>query len=488
MLTETGAPDRALPVFDLALSLDPQNAAVYSNLGNAQARLGRAVDAVESYGRALALNPDYPAALSNRAAQLISLGRPQEALIDLERALALNPRLGTAHRLRGMALGALDRPMESLASIEAARTLLGERADLLVQRGQVLTVLGRFAEGERDLSHAAALAPDSVDYQYEHGIAALRLGRFDVGWRAYEHRWRMPHLGPQQSPYGASGLAVRLTLDAELADLAGKSVLLVDEQGVGDHIMFSSMLPDLQATVGTLTCLCTPRMVGLFEASFPGITFLPTVPGETLDVAPYDLLAPMGSLGRLYRNALADFPGTPYLRPRAEVTEAWLERLGPRSRPLRIGLSWRGGTEASAGAIRSMSLDTLMPLLKRTDCAFVSLQYGEVEAEIAAVNARLDQPIRSFPRAEIDDFEQLAGLAMGLDIVVSVQTALVHLCGALDVSCLAMIPFAPEWRYGAYGESMPWYGSVKLLRQPTRGDWASVIEAVSARLDGLPAP
>lgn len=112
----------------------------------------------------------------------------------------------------------------------------------------------------------------------------------------------------------------------------------------------------------------------------------------------------------------------------------------------------------------------------------------QTKAEIAAVNARLDRPIRVFPRAEIDNFEQLAGLALGLDAVVSVQTALVHLCGALGVPCSAMIPFAPEWRYGAQGGSMPWYRSVNLFRQPARGDWAPVIEAVSAQLDRSSAP
>lgn len=487
-MTETGAPALAVPVFELALSLDPGNAAVYSNLGNALGRLGRPDEAVARYGQALAINSDHPAALSNRAAQLISLGRPGEALADLDRALGLNPRLGAAHRLRGMALFALGRALEALESIDAATLLLGQRADILLQRGQALTVLGRFAEGERDFARAAALQPGDMEYQFQHGVAALRLGRFDIGWRAYEHRWRIPRLGPQNSLYAASGLAGRMTLDFELADVAGKAVLLIDEQGVGDHIMFASMLTDLAATAGRVTCLCSPRMLGLFEASFPGIAFLPTVPGETLDIRPYDILIPMGSLGRLYRNTAADFPGVPYLRPRDAVVAEWARRLEPRSRRLRVGLSWRGGADASSRAKRSMALEALRPLLRRPDCAFVSLQYGDVADEIDAVNAGLDRPIMSFPAAQIADFEQLAGLALGLDVVVSVQTALVHLCGALGAPCLAMIPFLPEWRYGAQGERMPWYDSVTLLRQPTQGQWDPVIEAVGDRLDALAVP
>jgi ADP-heptose:LPS heptosyltransferase len=190
----------------------------------------------------------------------------------------------------------------------------------------------------------------------------------------------------------------------------------------------------------------------------------------------------MGSLGRLFRNRLEAFPGTPYLRPRAPVREAWAARLGARRARLRVGVSWRGGTPKTGGARRSVTLDQLAPVLDLPDCEFVSLQYGDVSAELAAANDGRDNPIKAFPAAEIDDFEQLAGLVLALDVVVSVQTSVVHLSGAVGAECLALLPHIPEWRYTLGAPAMPWYRSVRLIRQSEPGAWAPVIGRVAEAL------
>jgi hypothetical protein len=156
----------------------------------------------------------------------------------------------------------------------------------------------------------------------------------------------------------------------------------------------------------------------------------------------------------------------------------WAERLGPADGRRRVGVSWRGGIDRTGRGARSMDLAQLRPLFDLPGCEFVSLQYGDVAGEVAAANAGLVSPIRVFPAADIDDFDDLAGLVRNLDLVVSVQTALVHLTGALGAPGLVMVPAMAEWRYGAHGATMPWYGSLRLFRQGEDADWAPVVEAV----------
>jgi ADP-heptose:LPS heptosyltransferase len=275
----------------------------------------------------------------------------------------------------------------------------------------------------------------------------------------------------------------RLDLDLNTAEVVGRRVLLVAEQGIGDQVMFASIIADLKAIAPDITCVCDSRLIRLFSASFDDVKFLE--PGAAhLVFSDFDKVIAMGSLGRLLRPRVESFPGTAFLRASAEVRERWAARLGPRTKRLRVGLSWRGGVPATGMAQRSLDLRQLTPLLSRPDCEFVSLQYGEPRAEVEAVSAELGVKIGLFPKAEIDDFEDLAGVIEALDVVVSVQNSVVHLAGALGKDCLTLVPCNPEWRYGARAPTMPWYRSVRIFRQVEFGAWSPVIRAVTRALDG----
>jgi tetratricopeptide (TPR) repeat protein len=488
ILTETGAPEQALPLFERALSLTPLDAQAHSNLGNALARLGQPSEAVASYGRALAIAPDYALALCNRAGQLVELDRPDEARVDAGRAITLSPRLPAAHRHLSLAQLALGQPEAALKSVEAALALDPHNPDALAHIGSVLGALGRYDEGRERLERAVALRPADAENQYRLALARLRHGAFEAGWQAHDHRWRSRLFRKVSSSY-PDRIVDRLDLTATRADLLGHSVLVIDEQGIGDHIMFASMLPDLVAAAAQVTWLAEPRLLGLLTRAFPEVRFLPAGAATRIDLGAFDRMLATGGLGRLFRNRAEDFPGTPYLAPDAKAVEAWRRRLGPSQGRLRIGLSWRGGAKVTGSAARSIDLALLAPLLNHPGCEFVSLQYGPAQEELSSVNAALDRPIIAFPASEIDDFDQLGALTRALDGVVSVQTALVHLCGAIGQDCLAMIPSAAEWRYGERGAAMPWYRSVQLLRQTTPGSWNEVIEAaasqMAARASGL---
>ncbi len=476
----------ALPWFNRSLELNPLQPVVLADLGNALGKLDRAGAAIECYDRALRIEPGYTVALNNRAGKRLDLKDGPGALEDADAALAIKPDLASAHRLRSRALILLDRIDEAAASLDQAARLQPDNPDNLSIRAGVLTASGRFSEACASLDEAVALDPGEPNFLQARAYARLRLHDFAGGWADHERRWEAA--GFKSSSRGPVPLELisRLQVDNRRDDLAGKRVLVIGEQGVGDQIMFASMLPDLLRDADAVTCVTSPRMRSLFEASFSGLRSLPDM--ETVDPDAFDRVVPIGSLGPVYRNTAADFPGEPYLRPRDGIVTAWRARLGEKTSRLRVGISWRGGSASTGGLARSLSLEALRPLLERPDCEFVSLQYGDVRDEVEAFNQTLARPIRVFPREEIDNFEDLAGLVTALDLVVSVQTTVIHLSGALGKPCLVMIPFVPEWRYGASGETMPWYSSVRLLRQPERGAWGSVIAAVGAAIDGLAAP
>jgi len=479
---ELGRPGDALASYDRALTLNPAAAATLVNRGNALSLLGRHAEAVESYDRALALDPRLVPAHGNRARALIALERSAEALASADAALALQPAYANAWTHRGSALHALERYDEALDAFQKARAAGADPHEAQSNLGMTLTALGRYREALAPLDAAVALRPEAPLARYRRSRPRLTLGDFQGGWADYEHRWRTAFFAARSAGYVTAAAQAKLAANPRPEDLAGRRVLVLAEQGVGDQIMFASILPDLAAAAARVTLVCDPRLVGLFAHSFPGVAVQGPDGATERGEGDFDVVLALGSLAVVYRNTEADFPGRPYLAPRPELTESWRERLGPANGRRRIGISWRGGGPTTGSAARSLTLAALRPIVDTPDCEFVSLQYGDPRAEVAEVNAGLSRPIRCFDPAEIDDFEALAGLVSALDVVVSVQTAVIHLSGALGRPCLVMVPQTPEWRYMVGRPAIPWYGSVRLFRQEGGVGWSPVIDRVAAAL------
>lgn len=474
---QLGRPAEALASYDRAVALAPGHAPTWLNRGNALARLERPEASLASYERAVAAAPDLVPGHANQAQALNLLGRHEEALAAADRALALQPGHVGALGHRGSALYALDRFEEALAAHDAAARAAPGAGEPLTDLGMTLTALGRYDEAKGALDAAIAADPKAPLPRYRRAHVRLLQQDFAGGWPDYEARWGTP-LFTVRSCGQATPFRGRLTVSPRRGDLAGRRILAVAEQGVGDEVMFASILPDLIADAASVTCVCDARLVSLFGHSFPDATILGPEDGARLSAADFDHTVALGSLAGAYRTRREDFPGAPYLRPRPEVTAGWADRLGARRRRLRIGVSWRGGGKRTGASARSVDLETLRPLLTRDDCEFVSLQYGDPRAEVTAFNATLANPIVQFPPEEIDDFEQLAGLVDTLDLVVTVQTALAHVTGALGRPGLVMIPQRPEWRYGAGGERMAWYESLRIFRQGQGEGWPQVVERI----------
>jgi tetratricopeptide (TPR) repeat protein len=451
-------------------------------LGIIQLQSGRMELAEQQLRSAVQIRPQQAIGHNSLGIALKELGRMEEALACFETASRIEPRYVEALINRGAALHALGRFEEAVATYDQAIALRQSFAAAYSNRGNALAALGRYEEAISSYDRAIASQPDYADAFYGRGLSELMLRRFAPGWDDAEHRWRSSDF---RSDCRADVDGARLALRLDRGDVRNRRVLVVAEQGVGDEIMFASMIPDLVREAGEVAVECDRRLAALFGRSFPGAAIIPrgSMPRRQLDE--FDHLLPAGSLGRLYRNTLAEFPDRrSYLKPDEAIVARWQSRLAGLGSGLKVGISWKGGSERTRRPARSIPLELWRPILEQEGARFVSLQYGDVTTEVDRANEGLSRPIAHFAPEEIDDFDQLAGLVGALDLVISVQTAVVHLSGALGQPCWVMVPHIGEWRYGAEGKSMPWYSSVRLYRQTTPAHWGETIVQIREALGG----
>lgn len=397
-------------------------------------------------------------------------------------AAGRDPASFEARLLLGRAHQKLHAPELALECFETARRMRADDAELYDFRGSTYQELGRLPEAFADYDRALALRPDFPLAAFHRGMARLLTADFARGWDDYE--LRRLNAGPIP---GTAGLA-----RWDGSPLAGRTIFIAREQGLGDEIMFASLLPQLLAQPGHCVIECEPRLVPLFRRSFPSATVFASPPGGGLPSGiapgPVDLVADAGGVARFLRRSAGDFPRHDgYLRADPVQVGRWRERLARLGPGLKVALSWTGGVRKTRRALRAIPLHQLLPVLRVGGARFISLQYTpEARDELDALHARHGIKIEHWPEA-IDDTDQTAALVCALDLVVSVCTSLVHLGGALGRPVWVMAPLSPEWRYGFAGDSMPWYPSVRLFRQSAYRRWEPVVAAVAAELQARAA-
>ena len=328
------------------------------------------------------------------------------------------------------------------------------------------------------LIEALKLSPDDAYAQYNVGVHHLKHGDFAQGWEGYEQR---------RSFDAFIGRYRRFSLPEWHSEpLEHRVVLVLPEQGLGDEIMFGSCVPDVAAQARHVIVECDQKLEAIFRRSFPQCTVVSrqrTLENDWINrTEPKpELLAAAGSLARRFRRQAADFPQRAFLQAAPEAVAAWRAKLDALGPGRKIGLSWRGGTGFTGKKRRSFSLEDLLPILRLPGFQFVNLQYTDVRDEMRTLEQRHSIRLHHWQEA-IDDYDQTAALVCALDGVLTVCTAIVHLSGALGRPALVMVPFGADWRYGASGERMVWYPSVRLLRQQKVGEWGDVLQEVSRRL------
>lgn len=409
-----------------------------------------------------------------------------DALALYDRALELAPQHVAALANRGTTLARLNRFAEAVASYDRAAVIDPANIDVHYKRASTLRALNRFDEAIAAYSRILELAPGHAVARNRRGTCLLLTGRFTEGWRDYEARWqewrdkRAAETGPRKKLLDPDNFGKPLWNGQ--AD--GKSTLLVwSEQGLGDQILFSTMLDEAAARVGKVILALEDRLHPLFARSFPDFEI--TTFAKAVKSGGYDMQIPLGGLGRLLRNGTDDFLRNRKTCLKADPARVARLRDAVGAGNQRVcGLSWLSRNE-DTGAMKSLSLATLAPLLLTPGLRFVDLQYGDTAAERAAFKQETGVDIAHLDAIDnLEDIDGLAALITACDVVVTISNTTAHLAGALGKTVLLMLPHSQGrlWYWQANGHDTLWYPQVRLFRQPVTGDWGPVIAAVQAAI------
>ncbi len=468
--------DEALASCDRALTLRPDLAELHAIRGNALCGLKRYEEALVSYDRALALRPAFAEVHYNRGNVLHELRRFEEALASHDRALTLRPDYVEAHYNRGNALHLLKRFEEALTSYQRALALRPDHAEAIANRGATLHDLKRYDEALESYERALTLRPDFADAHYNEAICRLLLGDFDRGWKKHEWRWQTAQLKNAKRNFLRP-----LWLGSE--EIEGRTILLHAEQGLGDTIQFCRYVP-LLAGRGARVILEVQKPLRELMTTLTGAV---QVVSRGDPLPPFDLHCPLLSLPLAMATRLETIPSAaPYLAAGESKTGAWQKRLGADEKP-RIGIVWAGSPRKElpgANRIdsqRSIAFDQLAPLFQIAECAFYGLQKGD--------DAVRQLRASSWRHAVVDwtddlqDFSDTAALMENLDLIVSVDTSVAHLAGALGKPFWLLNRYNTCWRWLADREDSPWYPTARLFRQDSSREWAPVIARAAEALD-----
>ena len=474
--------EQALGSYERALALKADVAETHLSRGNVLVQLRRPAEAVTSYDRAIALDPNLAAAHSSRGAVLNGLGHSEAALGSCDRAIALCPGLAEAHVNRGCALLGLNRVDTALGSFDRAIEIKPELAGAHINRGVALLAQRRVEAALACYDAAIALDSSSAKAHLVRGMARLLIGEFGPGWSDYEWRWR----GGLQSCAPGNHCAQPRWLGE--AELAGKTILLQCEQGLGDTIQFCRYVKPV-AALGARVILQVPKALAVLLESLEGISEL-VVEGATLP--PFDYYCPLLSLPMALRTTLASVPGeVPYLGVSASRKRDWSARLGQHEKP-RVGLVWSGGFRPAQPELWAENHRRNIPLaklasLRHAGLQFYSLQKGQpAESELAQLRvANWDGPEIEDLTSELHDFADTAALIEQLDVVISVDTSTAHVAGALGKPVWILNRFDACWRWLLDRDDTPWYPTARLYRQGSPGDWDGVVRRVRNDLERL---
>jgi tetratricopeptide (TPR) repeat protein len=461
-----------LTAFDQAIALKPAYADAHNNRGTVLKALNRPQEAVESYGRALAIRPAYAEAHYNCGNAQAMLEQHGAALESYDRAIALRADYAQAWCNRGIALGDLGRHADALASHDRAISLDAAYADAWNNRGNTLGYLRQHPAAVHSYDRAIALQPDDASAHLNRALCLLLIGDFEAGWAAHEWRWK----NEAQQPF-ARNFAQPLWLGAE--SLQGKTILLHAEQGLGDTLQFCRYARQVSALGARVIMEVQPALVALL-AGLEGVVQL-VAHGSTLPA--FDCHCPLLSLPLAFGTDQANMPGNrAYLRVPAHKLAQWEQRLGPKVRT-RVGLVWSGNAAHKNDGNRSLVLSELMAHLPQ------AFDYVSLQKEIRAVDR---QTLEQHPQIlrldeEIQDFGDTAALCELVDVVISVDTSVAHLAGALGRPVWMALPLNPDWRWMLERSDSPWYGSVTLYRQHIAGQWGPVLDRMALDLGRLAA-
>jgi len=440
----------------------PGDARVHYALGVALGHVGQIDPAIDQLRQAIRLKPDLFEGHTNLGVLLGRRGKPDEAMAAFAEAIRLRPDVAELHMNLSNALREGWKMDEAIAAAERAISLKPSLPEAQLCLGAAEACMGRFDRAIDAYRNAIRLRPDFPAAHLNLALAELVTGNLERGWPEYEWRRQCPSaLPPRQFAQAAW----------KGQPLNGKTILLHAEQGFGDAIHFIRYAPLVADMGGKIVLECQPALVRLF-GNFPGVGQIVTN-GQRLPA--FDYQCPLPSLPGVFRTTMATIPATiPYLAADAEAADAWRKRMEPVGEFLRVGLAWAGSPDNRNDRNRSIPLERFSPLSAVDGVRFHSLQPAPPPAAggIALSDWSANQT----------DFAETAALIENLELVISVDTAVAHLAGAMGKPVWLLVPFPPDWRWLLGRADSPWYPTIRLFRQEPGGDWDGVIRRVAAEL------
>jgi Tfp pilus assembly protein PilF len=433
----------------------------------------RHADAVVLFERGLARSPGHAASMHGMSMSLVQLGERERALEMLVRLCRIQPQSAEAQYNLGTLLGTMGRHHDEMEAYRRALAIHPRFVRAHVNLGVALRDLRRFDEALAQFRKALAIDPNDAGARTNRAQTNLLLAQFEHGWREYEWRWRD---GAQSHGFPPE----RQWTGAE--PIAGKTVFVHHEQGFGDTLQFLRFADRLSAAGARVVVRVQDALLPLLDA-YPGAA---EVVGETAEVPRFDYHIPLLSLPfalKLQAHALAA-PG-PYLRADPALVRQWDDLFAHARRKWKIGIVWSGSRTHPNDRERSMPLAQLMPLLD-ADADFFSLQPDVREHDRASLDGLDQRGVLRDVSARLTTFAETAALIARVDLVISVDTAVAHLAGALGKPVWIALPFMPDWRWQLDRSDSPWYPQARLFRQPAQGDWRAVVGALRAAIDALP--
>ncbi|OAI30908.1 hypothetical protein A1351_00875 [Methylosinus sp. R-45379] len=458
---------------DTVLSLSPGHVPALLTKANALHETKRYAAALAIFDEALARAPQDPKLLTNRGMCLFELGRLEEAQSCALAAIAADPTFALAWRCRGMVEMRRSDLDDALASFDEALRLADDEPDVHCGRGIVLKELGRFDEARAQFDHALAIDPRHAETKANKGTLLLLRGEFEQGLELFEHRWVLDDRPKTEVAYRWP--------EWRGEPLAGKSLLILDEAGLGDALQFIRYAPLLAKAGAKVTYHCRPALLRLMRGLGENVEII-AAPAQD---AAYDYCVTLCSLPRAFGTRAETIPGESYLHAEPERAALWRERLAGEG--LKVGIAWQGSAHSRSDHARAAPLAAFAPLGAIAGVRLYSLQKNFGADQLRGAPMRVMSFGADFD-AGADAFVDTAAVIENLDLVVTIDTSIAHLAGALGKPVWIAIKHAPEWRWQLEREDSPWYHSARLFRQEKRGDWSDVFARMARELEALAAP
>jgi tetratricopeptide (TPR) repeat protein len=470
VLKALGQLDEANACYEQALQLRPTYVEALNNLGSTLKAQNKLDEAIARYRQAIQIRPDYAEAQNNLGVTLLEQGKPAEAEPHYREALRLKPAYAEVHLGLGAAVLELGRPEEATACYHEALRLKPTYAEAYNNLGSAQMALGKLPEAIVSYTEAVRLRQDYAEAHHNRAMAWLLAGDFEQGWVEYEWRWKCKKwkMPPFPQPLWDG------------SDLAGRTILLHIEQGIGDTVMFLRYPELVKQRGGTVLMACPETLERLFRGA-RGVDRL--VPRGS-PMPQFDVHAPMLSLPRMLGLPHPESANTvPYLAPEPDLVASWARDLSQYP-GFKVGIAWQGNPKYANDRHRSIPLRFFAPLARAPGVRLLSLQKGHGSEQVPQVDfpvidlaQRLDETTGGF----VDTVAALRSL----DLVITSDTAVAHIAGALGVPVWTALTFAPDWRWQLGREDSPWYPTMRLFRQSSWGDWAGLFERITGELGKL---